>query len=226
MTADGLLTTNHRLKITLKPIALCHEAARIPMSEREPDRPAHPGCDTFAGGCLATSNLKQWLVVRVVRGVPNIMQIFLQTDRLALRRFTEADEEALFNLDSDPEVMRFLNGGTPTPRDIVQTVILPRFLLYDERCPSSAKVGVVILTNRDGAELFVHAIRLSLVEELLGMTPRRDLARELNGIYHFDPRYKWLATESAWLRLWPILGISLLTILVAWRPGLRAPRQD
>ena len=64
------------------------------------------------------------------------MHIFLQTDRLALRRFTEADEEALFDLDSDPEVMRFLNGGTPTPRDVVQTVILPRFLLYDERCPS------------------------------------------------------------------------------------------
>ena len=64
------------------------------------------------------------------------MQTYLQTDRLALRRFTEADEDALFDLDSDPEVMRFLNGGTPTPRDIVQTVILPRFLLHDERFPS------------------------------------------------------------------------------------------
>lgn len=64
------------------------------------------------------------------------MQTFLQTERLALRRFTEADGEALFDLDSDPEVMRFLNGGTPTPRSIVQTVILPRFLQYDEGCPS------------------------------------------------------------------------------------------
>lgn len=60
----------------------------------------------------------------------------LETGRLALRRFTEADEEVLFDLDSDPEVMRFLNGGTPTPRDIVRTVILPRFLLYDEHFPS------------------------------------------------------------------------------------------
>lgn len=64
------------------------------------------------------------------------MQTLLQTNRLTLRRFTEADEEPLFELDSDPEVMRFLNGGTPTPRDMVQTLILPRFLRHDERFPS------------------------------------------------------------------------------------------
>jgi RimJ/RimL family protein N-acetyltransferase len=39
-------------------------------------------------------------------------------------------------LDSDPQVMRFLSGGAPTPRDIVQNVILPRFLQYDERFSS------------------------------------------------------------------------------------------
>ncbi|MEV5710450.1 GNAT family N-acetyltransferase [Actinoallomurus sp. NPDC052274] len=39
------------------------------------------------------------------------MSIFLKTDRLTLRRFTEADEDDLVELDSDPEVMRFLNGG-------------------------------------------------------------------------------------------------------------------
>lgn len=64
------------------------------------------------------------------------MNTLLETDRLALRRFTEADEEALFDLNSDPEVMRFLNGGTPIPRDIVQTVILPRYLRHDGRFPS------------------------------------------------------------------------------------------
>jgi RimJ/RimL family protein N-acetyltransferase len=63
------------------------------------------------------------------------MHTLLETDRLTLRRFTEADGEALYELDSDPEVMRFLSGGTPTPRGIVQTVILPRFLQYD--APSS-----------------------------------------------------------------------------------------
>jgi RimJ/RimL family protein N-acetyltransferase len=51
------------------------------------------------------------------------MQIFLETDRLVLRRLTEADVDNLYDLDSDPAVMRFLNGGTPTPRDVIQREI-------------------------------------------------------------------------------------------------------
>jgi len=61
------------------------------------------------------------------------MRIFLETDRLTLRRFTEADEENLFELNSDPEVMRFLTGGKPTPRDQVRAAIIPVFLGYYER---------------------------------------------------------------------------------------------
>jgi RimJ/RimL family protein N-acetyltransferase len=61
------------------------------------------------------------------------MRVFLQTDRLTLRRFTEADEDNLFELNSDPEVMRFLDGDSPTPRDEVRTRIIPVFLGYYER---------------------------------------------------------------------------------------------
>ena len=50
-----------------------------------------------------------------------------------LRRFTAADEDSLFELNSDPEVMRFLTGGKPTPRDEVRTRIIPTFLRYYER---------------------------------------------------------------------------------------------
>jgi RimJ/RimL family protein N-acetyltransferase len=57
------------------------------------------------------------------------MHIFLETERLVLRRFTEADVDNLFDLDGDPEVMRFITGGKPTPRD----EFLPRFLHYYER---------------------------------------------------------------------------------------------
>jgi RimJ/RimL family protein N-acetyltransferase len=62
-----------------------------------------------------------------------VMQVFLKTDRLFLRRFTEADVDNLVDLDGDPDVMRFLTGGIPTPRDVVQNKILPRFLWYYER---------------------------------------------------------------------------------------------
>ena len=61
------------------------------------------------------------------------MQVFLETERLVLRRFTEADGDNLFDLDGDPDVMHFLNGGIPTPRDVIHNEILPRFLRYYER---------------------------------------------------------------------------------------------
>ena len=36
------------------------------------------------------------------------MQVFLETERMVLRRFTAADVDHLVDLDSDPEVMRLL----------------------------------------------------------------------------------------------------------------------
>lgn len=58
------------------------------------------------------------------------MQVFLETERLVLRRFTAADVEALLELDSDPEVMRFISGGKPTPRAAIEHDILPALLAY------------------------------------------------------------------------------------------------
>ncbi len=63
------------------------------------------------------------------------MEVFLETERLALRRFTADDADNLVALDGDPEVMRFLNGGVPTPREVIETHILPGFLRSYERCP-------------------------------------------------------------------------------------------
>ncbi|WP_231619149.1 GNAT family N-acetyltransferase [Nonomuraea sp. SBT364] len=56
------------------------------------------------------------------------VDIYLRTDRLALRRFTEADADLLDELHNDPEVMRFLNGGKPTPREEIVGKTLPRFV--------------------------------------------------------------------------------------------------
>ena len=61
------------------------------------------------------------------------MQVFLETERLVLRRFTGDDIDHLVELDSDPEVMRFINGGRPTPRDEIENDVLPGFLGYYER---------------------------------------------------------------------------------------------
>ncbi|MFC8615753.1 GNAT family N-acetyltransferase [Micromonospora purpureochromogenes] len=59
--------------------------------------------------------------------------VLLETERLRLRRFTPDDVDHLVELDSDPEVMRFLTGGRPTPRATVRDEQLPRLLRqYDE----------------------------------------------------------------------------------------------
>lgn len=63
------------------------------------------------------------------------MYVFLETERLVLRRFTEEDVELLVDLDGDPEVMQFITGGRTTPRREVETEILPAFLEYYERDP-------------------------------------------------------------------------------------------
>jgi RimJ/RimL family protein N-acetyltransferase len=61
------------------------------------------------------------------------VEIFLETERLVLRQFANDDIDELVELDSDPEVMRFINGGRSTPRDEIVNDVLPAFLGYYER---------------------------------------------------------------------------------------------
>jgi RimJ/RimL family protein N-acetyltransferase len=58
--------------------------------------------------------------------------IILETPRLVLRQFTEGDVDNLVDLNSDPEVMRYLTGGKPTPREEIRDQIIPFHLsVYD-----------------------------------------------------------------------------------------------
>lgn len=61
--------------------------------------------------------------------------MLLETKRLLLRRFTDADADHLYALDNDPEVMRYINGGIHTPREVIEQTIVPGFLHYDEEYP-------------------------------------------------------------------------------------------
>ena len=61
------------------------------------------------------------------------MDVFLETERLRLRRFTTDDVENLVELDSDPEVMLHITGGRPTTREEIENEVLPAFLGYYER---------------------------------------------------------------------------------------------
>src|SRR3984957_17854724 len=63
------------------------------------------------------------------------VHVFLETDRLVLRRVTMADAGLLTDLDADPDVMRFVTGGAPTSREEIETEYLPAFLGYYRRYP-------------------------------------------------------------------------------------------
>ena len=63
------------------------------------------------------------------------LDVFLETERLVLRRFTDADLELLVELDADPEVMRYITGGRATAREELRDEVLPAFLGYYRRFP-------------------------------------------------------------------------------------------
>jgi RimJ/RimL family protein N-acetyltransferase len=77
------------------------------------------------------------------------MHVLLETDRLVLRRFTEDDAPRLFDLDSDPEVMRYVGPyGLPTVeayRDRIRDVWLPSYAAHPRR-------GVFAALLRDSGE--------------------------------------------------------------------------
>jgi RimJ/RimL family protein N-acetyltransferase len=77
------------------------------------------------------------------------MQILLETERLILRRLTEDDLDNLVELDSDPEVMRYLSDGPATPRDVIERDILPRCLGSYE---GSAGFGVWAAIEKAGGD--------------------------------------------------------------------------
>lgn len=61
------------------------------------------------------------------------MHVYLETERLFLRRFTPDDVDLATALDADPAVMRYINGGRPTPREEIRDDYLPAWLAYYER---------------------------------------------------------------------------------------------
>lgn len=61
--------------------------------------------------------------------------ILLETERLRFRRFVPEDIDRLVELDSDPEVMRYITYGQPTPRERYEREIIPRWLAFQDTMP-------------------------------------------------------------------------------------------
>jgi RimJ/RimL family protein N-acetyltransferase len=46
--------------------------------------------------------------------------MFIETDRVVLRDITRDDNDELYLLESDPEIMQFVSNGVPVPREEVE----------------------------------------------------------------------------------------------------------
>ncbi|RAG86019.1 N-acetyltransferase [Streptacidiphilus pinicola] len=75
------------------------------------------------------------------------MEIYLETERLVLRRFTADDADLLIELDSDPAVMRYLSGGEATAPEVVRDRHLPYIIAGYEKHPG---LGLFAAHERDG----------------------------------------------------------------------------
>src|SRR5215831_276315 len=62
------------------------------------------------------------------------MDVILETDRLLLRKFTEDDAAPLYELNLDPDVIRFTHdpiADVDHARKVLNDVILPQYVLYN-----------------------------------------------------------------------------------------------
>ncbi|MER5712925.1 GNAT family N-acetyltransferase [Streptomyces sp. NPDC042898] len=76
------------------------------------------------------------------------MDTYLETERLALRRFTADDADLLIELDGDPAVMRYLTGGEATAPEIVRDRHLPYIIAGYEKWDGD--LGLFAAHERDG----------------------------------------------------------------------------
>lgn len=68
----------------------------------------------------------------------------MDTERLILHPFTMDDAGELVRLHNDRDVMRFLNGGRPTPRETIVRETLPRFMASGFFAAEERRTGAFI----------------------------------------------------------------------------------
>jgi len=71
------------------------------------------------------------------------------TNRLSFRLLSAEDAELLFELDQDPEVMRYLTAGKSTSREDISNIFIPRMEAYRDDKKGWGLWGVFLQDNKD-----------------------------------------------------------------------------
>ena len=124
-TAVPASTDDDELTTTFAPRSANRRAVASPIPLDEPGHDRHPVVESVHP-CASS-------VCRSAEPTLRAVHVFLETERLILRRFTADDEDLLFELDNDPDVMLYINGGAPVPREEIVDETLPAFLGYYDR---------------------------------------------------------------------------------------------
>gem|GEM_PF-3443323 len=75
----------------------------------------------------------------------------VSTAHLLLRRFTAGDADFLYDLDGDPDVIRFTNlDGRRAPYTLYRDVLIPRNLAYHDKYPG---YGYWVAVEKEGADV-------------------------------------------------------------------------
>ncbi len=112
--------------------------------------------------------------------------MILETARLRLRPVEMSDVDSLVELDSDPAVMRFVTGGTPTPREVIEDWVLPR-------------ARAELLAHRTGMWAASERTNAGFVGWFALRTPRHSSRSELELSYRLrrDAWGRGFATEAS-----------------------------
>jgi len=93
-----------------------------------------------------------------------------------MRCLRPEDSAWVWDLDQDPEVMRFINGGVPTPRDFFEREILPRLLRSYDRGPQFGFWAATLSDTDDPVGWFhLRPEKLEPFEMEVGYRLRRDM---------------------------------------------------
>ncbi|WBV54081.1 GNAT family N-acetyltransferase [Chryseobacterium gambrini] len=114
--------------------------------------------------------------------------MYLETQRLILRKFEETDAERLFLLDSDPEVMKYI--GMPPLSDITESENVIKMIQQQYRDNGVGRLAVI--EKESGLLIGWSGLKL-ITQEINGYNNIYDLG------YRFIPEYwgKCYALESA-----------------------------
>lgn len=102
--------------------------------------------------------------------------------RLTFRLMGPEDSQALWQIDQDPAVMKYLNGGTPTSMEQVNALLLPRMEKYRD---SGKGWGIWQVSDKES-------------NEYLGWVLVRPMAFFTDSPNYNDLELGWRFFQSAW----------------------------